>query len=899
MRKMRHIQNRASWYKVLLFLIVAFFFSYVDVRASEILVREVHVDGLYSIDKEELLYLLDIRPGSILKPGSLKRGIKRAFLKGVFEDISVETDDPKAGVIKVRVRERDVIEKIKIKGNKRLSKKFLKQHLDLKEDSIIRYDLLDEIKDRLLQAVGEKGFPSADVTIEVHKTKRPYRVKVILNIDEGEPVIVKRIRVFGRPQQEVGVLMRLEEGDIYDQFKLRKDMERIRKYYLKRGYLDPIVGPYTFKDGELHLGVNPGKRLFIKIKGNEFISSKKLRRVMPFFEAGDVRDDLIDEAVSKIIALYHAAGYPFVQVAPVISQKDDEVRLNFYIFEGEKIMVESIKFSGITIPETNLKKIMSLEEKAAFNPDLLEPDVETIKEFYIALGYLDVSVDEPEVSIIGSWAKVNIHVTEGEKFEITSIGVEGVKSVSEQDVLDAIGMDVGAPYNEVDISDARRRVLAFYRSYGFYNCRVDVTREFNGKNVHVVFKIDEGPRLFFGKTIVRGNTATKLKVIKREFAYREGMPLNNTLLMTTRQKLYKLGLFTDVDVKTLDRYDDTVDALVDVEEGKAGAVEFGFGYGEYERFRSFIDISYKNLFGMNRHMSFRTELNSMSRRYILNYKEPWFLDRPVPMRVFLMREERKERNIDTGEIRYRVKKYAASTGIEKRLSERTKFDVYYEFSLAKTFDVQPDVILSKEDSGTLAISSIRPAIAYDTRDNPFDPQRGVLVGMSVKVATSLLFSETDFVKVIVQGSGYQRLAKWLVFAVSLRGGAAEGLRDTEELPLVERFFLGGRNTVRGFEQDTLGPLTRNTPTGGNAFLLGNLELRWRVAGSWRVVTFLDAGNVWIKTEDIDPDDLRYTAGLGIRYSTPVGPIRIDYGQKLDRRPGESKGEIHFSIGHAF
>jgi outer membrane protein insertion porin family len=133
----------------------------------------------------------------------------------------------------------------------------------------------------------------------------------------------------------------------------------------------------------------------------------------------------------------------------------------------------------------------------------------------------------------------------------------------------------------------------------------------------------------------------------------------------------------------------------------------------------------------------------------------------------------------------------------------------------------------------------------------------------------------------------------------LRGGLAWGYDDTEELPLIERFFLGGRTTVRGYDQDMLGPKNDGNPTGGNAFICGNAELRSYLGRGLGIVAFLDGGNVWLKVEDMKLDDIKYTTGLGLRYNTPVGPIRVDYGHKLQREKGESAGELHFSIGHAF
>jgi outer membrane protein insertion porin family len=139
-----------------------------------------------------------------------------------------------------------------------------------------------------------------------------------------------------------------------------------------------------------------------------------------------------------------------------------------------------------------------------------------------------------------------------------------------------------------------------------------------------------------------------------------------------------------------------------------------------------------------------------------------------------------------------------------------------------------------------------------------------------------------------------------VLATSFRGGLAKGYNDTTDLPLVERFFLGGRSTVRGYEQDTLGPKgSDGDPTGGNSFLMENFEIRTYLGRGIGLVAFLDGGNVWTDVESIKLRDFKFTTGLGLRYNTPVGPIRIDYGYKLDKEKGESSGEVHFSIGHAF
>lgn len=872
--------------------------SVVSAETSHAAVSKVDVSGLHSMKSEELLDILNIKIGDAFNPSAVRAGLKLAFLKGVFEDISVEVKDEDRTFIIVRVRERDIIKKIVIAGNKRLSKKIIRNHFSLKEDQIMRHDRMENAVKELKNALSERGFPHVDIKLTVEKTGTPYRVNLLLTVDEGMPVIIKSIKIIG--PAEAKELMKIEEGDIYDQVKLRKEIERIRLHYKKNNFLKPVVGLYTFSNGNLDVNIYPGKKLEVIFENNSALNSKDLIKEVPFFDAEDFRDDLVEEAVSRIISSYHDKGFPFVQVAPVITSDKDTVIIRFFIFEGSEVVVNSVTFEGMTISEKNLKDVMLLKKGKLYNPDLIESDKAILTEFYNALGYLNAVIDDVRIAVKDSRADIIMKIKEGAKTLIGGIEIKGAIFISKKEIINAVRIKTGDPYNEVDISDARYKIIDLYSSNGFIDSKVDIKHEAVEKGVKIIFEIDEGKLTLFGKTVISGNADTKNEVIKREMLYENGAPFNPSLLTKTRQRLYKIGLFTEVDVEPIEKEGNKKDVHIRVKEGNAGAVEFGVGYGDYERFRGSFDVSYRNLFGMNRQLSFRTEISTLEQRYIVNYTEPWFSGKSLPFKMLLIKEERTEKSIETRETRYKLRRHTASVGFEKKFSERVKGEIYYDFSLVKTFEVKPDVILTKEDVGTLAIAGIRPGIVYDTRDNPFDPRKGVLAGISVKTASGYLLSETDFVKAVVNGSAYKALSKNFVVAVSLKSGMSQGFEKTTDLPLVERFFLGGRTTVRGYEQDTLGPKGVNgSPTGGNMFILTNLELRTDVAKGFGLVTFLDGGNVWKKNSDVKLSDMKYTAGAGIRYNTPVGPLRIDYGHKLDRETGESKGEVHFSIGHAF
>ena len=871
-------------------------------ESSASLVSEAEVHGLASLDKEELLYLLDIRPGERIDANTVRTGIKRAFLKGIFEDISVEAGDGEETKVVIHVREKDLVRKISIKGDYAVSGKKIKELFGIKEGMLLTCGFLEKATEDFKRDLAFLGFPRVEMYSKIKRLKKnPYLVDILIVINTGEPERIKKIEIEGAAKEAKSV-MKLTDGDVYNREILNKDIEKIRVSLKKKGHYKPVISRYTFKDGVLAFSVNPGKRLQISVQGNDTVSTKTLMKEMPFFEAEDFSDDIVQEAVNRLLSIYYVKGYPFAQVAPVVTVKDDLITAAFFIFEGTEVEVKEISFQGNSLKADRLKEIMSLRENKKYNPDLLDPDREALEKFYNALGYLSVKIDDIQAVYEEGRETVNIIVGihEGAKTEIGRIDITGANLVSKMELLKVVNLHPGDPYNEVDLTDARYRIIEFYNKKGFPNATVEVKREIEELKADVTFQINEGSVALFGKAIVTGNRNTKYEVVRRELKQQENIPFDYTLLSRERQQLYKTGLFTDIDMEALGSYEDKKDVLIKLREGDAGAVEFTLGYAEYELYRGSLDLSYRNVMGMNRQASLKLEVSSLERRYVLQYYEPWFLNTELPFRIYIFGEDKKEISIDTRETRYHITRNSITAGFEKKMSNFLRGELFYEFSLVNTYDVKPDVVLSKEDTGTLVISGWRIGLIYDTRDNQFYPKKGILSGATLKITSPIFLSETHFIKLTLYGNVYREVAKGFVLAASLRGGLAQGYSGTNELPIVERFFLGGRTTVRGYPQDELGPKgSDGTPTGGNAFLMENLELRTSLGKNFGLVTFLDGGNVWVKTEDIKLTDVKFTAGLGLRYNTPVGPIRIDYGQKLQKEKGESAGELHFSIGHAF
>ena len=896
--------NRYHFLSLFLLLIVL---NPVFINAEDKLcdkVTDLKVDGLYSIPKEEFYSLIDVKEGQSVGKKDITRTVKRLFQKGIYDDIIVSISEKSDSncVIVFKIIEKKIIKSINIENNNFITKSFIKKQLLFETGERVNHRNIELSIKNIQKAINQQGFANPIVTYKIIE-KDIHNVELVIDIQEGTPIIIKKI-ILNDSSGLIDNFLTISEGDLYDRVAIQKMEQRIREYLIKNLFVSSTFS-YSFDEGVLVIDFNRGKQLTISLIGNEKLSRDVIIKEIPTIELKEITDEVVEEFKKRIVNLYHSKGYPNISIIPAISSGEDFIDLQFFIYEGERYTVEDILFEGNSISEKRLKELLNLRKDNPYNPNFINTDIETLKEFYQSLGYLNVSIDQPEVAINDDRILIKFKINEKDVKIIKSISFIGNNLVTTERLQGEIPIKIEGPLNEIDLAESRRKILEVYRKMGFDNVQVVIKKDIQDVAT-IIFEINEGNPILFGKTLFRGQIKTKYWVFNRERLHKERDIFQRSIILKERQQLYRTGLFSDIHVDFSEPYkvDEGVDSLFyrdvifTVKEAPAGAVEFGVGYGEYEQYRGFVEVSYKNLWGLNRQGSFRTEVSSIEQRIILTYYDPWFFRESLPLKGLLLHEKKEERSLGSRDVRYRLKRTTASLGVEKKTSDNLNIEFFYDFSVVNTYDVQPDIVLSKEDTGTLIISALRPGLIYDTRDSPFDPTAGILAGINAKFASFLLFSETDFAKMSFYLNNYNSLLKGIVLATSLRGGLAKGFRNTRELPLVERFFLGGRTTVRGYEQDRLGPKgSDGNPTGGNLFAMGNIELRADVGKGIGIVSFLDFGNVWQRSDQIS--SLKYTTGLGLRYNTPVGPIRVDYGFKLNKDKGDSKGALHFSLGHAF
>jgi outer membrane protein insertion porin family len=338
-----------------------------------------------------------------------------------------------------------------------------------------------------------------------------------------------------------------------------------------------------------------------------------------------------------------------------------------------------------------------------------------------------------------------------------------------------------------------------------------------------------------------------------------------------------------------------LDLVFEVEEALFFEVEFGGGWGTDTGFRGLLGAKEKNLDGLGRSVSAQAIVSQKEEKLIGDLREPWIFGNRWKWEGGLTGLYDKAERVS-----FNLRQASIVASITRKLLERSSVSLQYELSRDEVWNVAPGAVLSPEDQGFATIAAVRALAVFDFRDDPFNPKKGTFLSGSGEVATLPLGSSVEYWKLSGQSSFYFTVLGRSTIVLSGRAGTARAFGATQEVPIQKRFFLGGRTTVRGFKEDTLGPKgVDGTPTGGDTMVNLNTELRVPLRSGFIGAVFVDAGSVWFARDPVNGFDLRKTSGLGLRYLTPVGPIGLDYAWKLDRREGETAAEWHFTIGAVF
>ena len=748
------------------------------------------------------------------------------------------------------------------------------------------------------------------------------------------------------------------------QRRLTEYVERLRRrryYQAAANHTAAVSDDQRTADLTIDIQSGPPVRLIFQ---GEPLPQNRIRELVPIEREGSVDEDLLEDSAQRIRNYLHSLGHWKGDVTVERRQAGEELEIVFTIRKGPVYRVTELELTGASaIPAAELRQLIPLEEGAVFVAGALDAAANAVRQAYRSRGYawVDVKTAVTEVGLSGEGrVRPSLTVVEGPRATVGQVSIAGAERVSEETLRQLITSRTGMPWFDPTAAGDRDAILLEYLNRGFAGVEVIATPVVSSdrSTVDLLFEIREGPQTLVDHILVVGNRRTDEALIRREILLRPGEPLGLQDLIESRRRLSALGLFRRVNITELAHGDTRRrDLVITVEESPVTSLGYGGGLeltrtlaespigGEAEDRlelapRGFFEIGRRNLGGKNRSVNFYTRVSLRPRdepddpsqdrqgydfseyRVVGTYREPRAFGWNADFTLLAAAEQGDRTSFD-------FSRKGIVVELLRTLTPTVRGSVRYAFGTTRTFDER----LTDNDQAAIdrlfpqvRLASFSGAVARDTRDDLLDPTRGSFLSAEGTLAARAFGGQVGFTKGYLQGAWFTRIpgTRGVVFATRAAAGLADGFPRLvtlgeeggeipptplviEDIPASERFFAGGDSSIRGFILDRVGaPNTispQGFPKGGNAVVILNAEARvpiWRDVGA---ALFVDGGNVFNRVTEFDFTELRGSTGFGVRYRSPIGPVRLDLGFNLDRRAIAGRLEpgsvLHFSIGQTF
>jgi outer membrane protein insertion porin family len=721
---------------------------------------------------------------------------------------------------------------------------------------------------------------------------------------------VVSVEITGNKRIESDAIKRViktKPGDIYMPKRLSEDLKAV----YAMGYFDDIrVEAENTPEGKkiiFKVKEKPTIRV-IRFKGNKVFKDDKIKENLTIKTGSILNTFKIRSNVARIEELYKEKNYHNVKVTYHIHHlKHNQADLEFDIDEGNKVLIKSIKFEGNNAyPDDQLKKIMKTSEKGFFSwltssGDLkkedLDQDITKLSAFYYNHGYIQARIGEPQIQYKGNWIYITIKIDEGPQFKVGKVDIKGDLVLPKDDLMKRLKITHETYYNREIVRDDVLALTDLYSDEGYAYADISPTidKDLKHLKVDITYVIHKGKQVYFEKIVIAGNTKTRDKVIRRELQVYEQELYSGKQLKRSVRNLYRLDYFEDIKVNTVKgSADDKMILKIDVTEKPTGTMAFGAGYSSEEAVFGTVSVSQRNLFGRGQTLELEGQLGGRSTLYKLSFTEPWLFDIPLSAGIDLY-------NWNTDYDTYDRKSIGGGFRLSYPVYDYLRASIQYNYDDANISNITEDAAQSIKDlEGVNITSSVTAGLTYDSRNRIFNPSEGSKDSIMVKYAG--LGGNVGFTKIIAETGWYKPLF-WDTVGF-LHGKAGWVSRNPGAvLPDYERFYLGGINSVRGYGWRGIHVLDEDgNAIGGNKFVQFNAEYIFPLLKQQGLVglVFFDAGNVYNEGENIDLGTLKDSVGLGFRWYSPMGPIRIEYGYRLSSEAGESTGgRWEFSMGSAF
>ena len=731
---------------------------------------------------------------------------------------------------------------------------------------------------------------------------------------DGFRVVAVEVRGASRVAPDaVRKVMGTQAGQELDLEKVRQDVKAI----YRMGYFRDVTFDTEEVPGGYRLTVIVAEKPIVggvQVEGNKDVETTDLRAAVTVKERSLFQEEKVKESVNKLTEVCQNKGFIDASVeASVAEDSEGALRVTFRVTEGPKLKIERIVVTGNQFhPTKAIRKAMDTSEKGffsfisdsgTFKKDVLENDVRKLEALYQNSGFLDSKIFEPVVGRGKKGLIVTIRIFEGRQYRVGEIRFSGESGIPEETLRKTVKLSRGDLFNRETLLSDLLALTTLVNDEGYAQALVSpgVEKRKEYPVADVTYRFERGTKFRFGKVEISGNTKTVDRVVRHNLDVSDGRTYTATGLKTSKENLTRTSYFKDVKISTApSAVPGEMDAKVEVQEGPTGTLSGGLGYSSLDKIFGVVQLSENNLFGRGWKASLNSQFGARRTTYSIDFRDPHFLDSDFSLllsvyktRVLYSDFERKATGGRAG-FGYNFTRF-----VNASLSLREDATRILQVGTAAS-----QVLLDEFAKGLQHTRSLTFNLTRNTTDKFFDPSRGSVQSGSVEYAGGPLGGDSQFVKYFLNAKAYYPVTASTVFSWNALWAHVVPTVGGGEIPIFERFFLGGPYSIRGFRSRGLSPKDPNTgeAIGGNKELIGNLEYLFPLVSeiAFKGVFFFDVGNTWEQGKwPWTGDQLRYAYGAGVRWYSPMGPLRFEWGWNLKPGPGESKRVMEFTIGTAF
>jgi outer membrane protein insertion porin family len=932
-----------------------------------LVVDDIEFRGVESGNVSTLRGLLTQKVHEPLERLSIRNSVRALYATGRFSDIQVEADRrPRNQVALVFVAtENYFVGLVTVDGiPPELTSNQLINAGKLQLGELYSSDKLQRSIDRMKLLLRENGYYEAAVSSAQDQQPQSQQVNISFHIAPGPQARVGRISVTGnsvRTVAAISAIAHMKPGDRVTAARVNGALQRLRKRYQKQDYLESQISiasrVYLPQNNavDFTFHIDPGPLVEVRLQGAS-MSRGLMKKHIPIYQENAVDDDLLNEGRRNLRDYFQQRGYfdVSVDVRQDYESSLDVLYIVFVVERGIRHRVEAVDITGNRyFLESAIRERMKVQtagrvfSHGLYSASLLADDVNSITTLYKSNGFSQVKVTSSvfdDYRGVKGQLGIKIGIEEGPQQVVGALHLVGLKSISEEEIRSLLSETEGQPYSEYNIANDRDGILGEYFNHGFPNAQFSYGVQAAAKDANqmeVTYTIKEGDEVFVRKVLVSGLEHTRPYVVQQVLEVTPGEPLSQNDMLRSQQRLYDLGIFSQVDtaVQNPDGVDKDKNVLFRMQEAKRYTFTYGVGLEAQTGQpsgpalpqgatgvspRVSFDLTRLNFRGRAHTISFKSHLGRLEQRALVSYDAQRWLDRDNLRLTFTAFYDN---TLDV--LTFTSKRLEGSVQAEQTVSKATT--LLYRFTYRR---VQATNLVIEPQLVPLLSQPVRvgmPTFTYirDQRDNPLETTKGQYNTLDAGVAGSFFGSQANFSRVLAQNSTYHLFHKKFVFARSTRVGVenlfgnntiSPGLcpvgitapGSCEIIPLPERFLAGGGNSLRAFALNQAGPRDQfsGAPLGGEALFINNLEMRFPpvympfVEDNMSFVVFHDAGNVFSTPNDmvkglgrlsqdtsgcetLTPSavcNFNYIAqavGAGVRYKTPIGPVRLDFGYNLN------------------